>query len=662
MCVLVSVVLCSCECERADSLTINSPDGRVSIKFALKQTPEANEVPCYSVSFNGQAIITESPLGIEFKDSGLLMQNLVIKDVSQRTIDESYTLPFGKRTSCRDYCREGRISLAEKAAPKRKIDLFFRAYNDGVAFRYGFPRQQFLQDFVITDEHTGFRFAGNWRAYTTSKAPMDDYENTYVTYELLSRIPHKTIFRMPLLLEHDQKVWVAITEANLTDYAGMSLEVDEQVPNQLKGVLTGWPEDPSIKVKATAPHRSPWRVLMIADDPGRLLESDIILNLNEPCALADTTWIKPGKQTWGWWNGNVVKGADFETGMNYKTYKHYIDFCARNKIEYCGICEEGSLGWFGEHEKNNCMPKKGVNTATAIPQLRMDELAAYAQNKGVGLTLWFNCDAFMERSDECFANMTKWGVKGFMFDFIDGDHQKRVNMCHELLKLAAEHKMFVIFHGAYKPTGICRTYPHLLNQEGVRNLEYNKWSKEPITPEHNLTVAFTRMPVGPMDYHQGGFRSVPPSEFQPRHNPVVIGTRCHHLAMYVVYENYLQMVCDYPAAYEGQLGFDLIRRVPTTWDDIRVINAKVGEYITVARKKGAEWYVASMTSSRPRELKIPLAFLSGGEYVVEIWSDASQTDKNLNHLVKQTIESSASDTIVAKLAPGGGHVMHIRPK
>jgi alpha-glucosidase len=295
------------------------------------------------------------------------------------------------------------------------------------------------------------------------------------------------------------------------------------------------------------------------------------------------------------------------------------------------------------------------------PEIELEELARYAKEKGVGLRLWVHWKPLERQMEEAFAQYERWGLRGLMVDFLDRDDQEMVEFSERVLEKAAEHRLHIQFHGAWKPTGRERAYPNLFNHEGALNLEYLKWSNDP-TPEHNVMVPFTRLLAGPMDYHLGGFRSVRREDFKPRGvSPIVLGTRCHHLAMYVVYQNAMPQVVDYPTTYETAPGFDFIERVPVTWDETRVPVSQVGDYIVVARRNGNDWYVGAMTDWTARALDIPLNFLKPGSYTAEIWSDAPETAEDPNLLKKDRITVTPQDKIRARLATGGGWVAHIKP-
>ena len=643
------------------TITLNSPDKRISIQFKINKKDSNQNIPIYNVYFNKTPILIDSELGIDFKDSGVFKENVIVKDVSYDSKDEIYPVINGKTAKARNHYNEANITLKETVGLKREIILSFRAYKDGVAFRYTIPKQNKINEFVIRNELSNFKFTNDSKVYYLSFGDYtNSHEGTYKIEKMSELVTDTTHIDLPVLIETKESIWIAITEAALVDYAGLNLKKSNNA-NTFQSDLTPSINNADIKVKGTTPHKSPWRVLMIADNPGRLIESNIILNLNEPCKIKNTEWIKPGKTTWHWWNGTIAKNVNFNPGMNTATMKYYIDFCAENNIDYHALVDQSGQGWYGKSRGD----LTNEDITTSIPEIDLQEILTYAKKKGIGIRVWLHHTNVKRQMEEAFPLYEKWGIKGYMLDFFDEGRadQETVNFSNQVLKESAKHHLKVQFHGAYKPTGLRRTFPNLVNIEGVLNLEYLKWSDR-CTPEHNVIVPFTRMLAGPMDYHLGGFRSVKKEEFNAEGNliePVVMGTRCHHLAMYVVYENPVPSVCDYPEAYKNQLGFEFIKQVPTVWDDINVINAKVGEYITIARRKGDEWYIGSMTDWTGRKIKIPLDFLSEGNYSAEIYSDIEESNKNPNMLEKEEYLVTSKDIIITQLVSGGGNVIKVSP-
>ena len=643
----------------AQSVALHSPNKQIVVHFRISDEGAKQRIPMYDVHFMGTPILMDCELGLDFLKSGILQEQLVLTSTSFHALDETYSVVNGKTATARNHYNEVTISLEETTGLRRRLDVSFRAYDDGIAFRYTLPRQAALDDFVITNELSRFATSTDPTVrYLSFEEYANPHEGLYETRKMSHIDTKSTHIDVPVLLECDDGAWVAITEAALVDYAGLYLRRVKGT-NAFESDLTPSRRDPKVKVCGVAPHKSPWRVLMIADNPGALITSNLILNLNEPCRITDTSWIKPGKTTWHWWNGTTAKDVDFTPGMNTATMKHYIDFCAENGIGYHALVDHEGQGWYGKSRGD----LENEDMTTATPEIDMQEILRYAKQKGVEMRVWMHWKNAARQMGEAFPLYEQWGIKGFMMDFMDHSDQDMMRFCHQVLELAAKHHLKVQFHGASKPTGLRRTFPYLTNIEGVLNLEYLKWSDK-CTPEHNVIVPFTRMLAGPMDYHLGGFRSVKREDFEARRQnlePVVMGTRCHHLAMYVVYENPVPMVCDYPTAYRHQPGLEFLRQVPTVWDDTKVINAKVSDYITVGRRHGDEWYIGSMTDWTERELAIPLAFLSDREYSATIYSDTQETKKDPNLLKKEQYLVTATDTITAKLGSGGGHVIVLSP-
>ncbi|MGN6534088.1 MAG: glycoside hydrolase family 97 catalytic domain-containing protein, partial [Ginsengibacter sp.] len=347
-------------------------------------------------------------------------------------------------------------------------------------------------------------------------------------------------------------------------------------------------------------------------------------------------------------------------GVNFGTCKYYIDFAARNHIEYSSVIGYGGFAWYKSDATGYEEVGPNTDVTQAVPSLNMQQVCDYAKEKGVGIHLWVNWKAIYPNLEKAFTQFEKWGVKGMMVDFLNRDDQEMVKIQEEILKKAAEHHLFIQFHGAYKPTGLSRTYPNQFTREGALNYEYNKWRTEGLSPNHDLDIVFTRLLAGETDYHLGGFRAVPPSKFKTQYTrPLMIGTRCHMLGMYVVLESYLSMVADYPAAYEGQPGFEFLQEVPTVWDETRVPAAEVGKYVTIARRKGNDWYIGSINNTEARTIKVPLSFLPSGNYTAELYSDAADVAEAPNHLIKQVITANNAEVITIKLAAGGGAAMRL---
>ena len=641
----------------AQALTLTSPDERIQLTFSLTDGAQ----PTFTVSHNGAAV-AGGTLGMAFTGAGPLLEGLRIVDSQRATRDESYSIPVGKTSSARDHHHELRVALQEIAAPRRRLDVVFRAFDDGIAFRYVIPQQDAMSDFVLTDEHTHLHFAAN---ATARVLPLRNYTTPYEWYyqtHTVADIPPQMLIGMPMLVQVPRvgggPLWLAVTEANLTDYAGMYLSPLQGRPGTLTSKLSPLPgREDGAKVIGRAPHASPWRILMIADDPGRLIESNIIFNVSEPSQIADTSWIRPGKTTFPWWNGYALEGVDFEPGVNTATMKHYIDFCAEQGIPYHSL-DGLDIAWYG----GPIHPKGPTDITTAAPSIDLAEVLRYAKQKGVRLRLWMHWKPLQEQIDRAFALYEQWGIEGVMVDFMDRDDQEMVRFYHEMAEKAARHHLTITFHGAYKPTGMERTWPNVLSYEAVLNQEYNKWEPPGVRgtpPEHNLDAAFIRMLAGPLDYHQGGMRSVLPENYKWRDKaPPVQGTRGHQIAMYVVYQNHLSMMADYPAAYRGEAGLDFMVDVPANWDQTRVLHAELGKCIVIARRRGEDWYIGGMTAAEPRELKLPLDFVDEGDFKVDVWLD--DPGRGPNALDQRTATLSRGQMLEVAMPASGGFAARLK--
>lgn len=606
----------------------------------------------YAVNYKGTAIIDYSSLSLDFAEGAF--QDFKIGKPSYRDTTEEYELVVGKVKKVVTRYRELFLPLQETHTPFRHLNIRVRAFNDGLAFRYEYPVQQRWSSWELKEENSQFRLHGDPRAQLLLLPSFTTSHEGFYTKSLVSEIREDTLIDMPALFEFPNGNFAAITEAALSNYAGMYLV---RKADALVSRLSPLPNKPGIKAKITLPHHSPWRVIMLGDHIGSLIESNILTSLNEPSKIKDVSWIKPGKTTFPWWNGNITPDTSFAPGNNFETNKYYIDFCARNGLEYHSVVEYGLHQWYVD-DGIPFEPGPHSDVTRAVPGLDIQQICDYAKTKGVGIRFWIHWKALYPKLDTAFALYEKWGIRGMMVDFMDRDDQEMVNIQEEILRKAAEHHLHIQFHGAYKPTGMHRTYPNEFTREGTLNYETNKWNEEGLSPNHDLDIVFTRMLAGPADYHLGGFRAVLPSQFKTQFTrPLMIGTRCHMLAMYVVLENYQGMVCDYPAAYEGQPGFDFIKRVPTTWDETRVLDARLGEYVIIARRKGDTWYVGAITNDRAREVSIPFAFLPTGKHTVSLYRD--QSDENPNSLTNELRKINNQEVLMVRLAAGGGTALII---
>jgi alpha-glucosidase len=657
---LPAIALAAAACalgQSSDLLSLSSPNGQIQFQLFLSQQPDPSEPYnrlAYQVSFKGKELIDTSFMGLNIVDQPILGVNVGLETSKTAAVDQTYTVPAGKSRSIRDHYNSLTAQYLQNGTLGRRITVEVRAYDDGVAFRYVVPWSNPLVDMQIVDEFTEFQFAQDAETYPLIlKDFQTPYEDQY-NRNTLSGIHSDSLIALPFLVEQPGVGWVAVTEADIDNYAGMYLQ--HQDGRIMISTLAPRVDDNTIAVHTSAPMTCPWRVLLIGAEPGRLIESNIVSNLNPPSAIADTSWIKPGKTAWNWWSGTQADGVDFQPGMNTATIKHYIDFAADSKLEYMLI----DAGWAAPGE--GALPPDITRAIpAAIPAIDMPEILRYAKSKGVGVWLGAHWTSVQRQMEEAFALYEKWGVAGVEIDGMNRDDQWMVDFYRRMAKTAAGHHLMVDFHGAYKPDGMSRTWPNVISREAVMGLEYLKWSAR-TTPDHDVMLAFTRMLAGPMDYTPGGFDNVIPAEFQPRNNkPMVMGTRAHQLALYVVFDSPLMMVSDYPEAYKGQQDFEFIKEVPSSWDETHVVTGRVGEFVTLARKKGNEWYLGGITNWDSREVNLPLEFLGSGEYVAEIYSDAPDADVNPKHTTIEQRRVTASTLLKVNLAPGGGVAVRFVP-
>ncbi len=639
--------IAACNTTENNDIRVTSPDNKITADIEFDDSLAL----VYSISYNGEKLIQNAKLGLNFQDSDALSKGLILNEIEEKSIVEKYDVVVGKSDSAVNHYNELTLKLAEKAAPNRKLNLIIRSYNDGVAFRYEIPEQENMESIKIKNELTNFVLDAQDECWALELKNFNtSYEEHYNHYAI-GDLNSDTLIGFPLTIKTKNGKYMCITEAALTNYAGMYLKKDTADSGTLATVLSPLPGK-DMAVETTPGMKTPWRVIMITDHPGNLITSNLILNLNEPNAIGDTDWIKAGKTAWPWWSGRVVEDVNFEGGMNTETMKYYIDFAHESGLENLLI----DALWYGDHTD----PSQDITST--IPEIDMPGIIDYANEKGVDVYLWLNWENTRDQMDKAFPLYEEWGVKGIKVDYMNRDDQQMVNFYHQLVKNAAEHHLMVDLHGAYKPTGIRRTYPNLMTREGILGLEYFKWSDKP-DPEHNVTVPYTRMVTGPLDYTPCGFDNVTRDEFESiNEDPKVMGTRGHHIAMFVVYESPFQMVSDHPASYKGQPGFDFIKKIPATFDETRFLDGIIGDYVVLARRKSGNWYIGGMNDWTERTVELDLSFLGDGQFSATIYSDGENAGTNPKELNVETKEISKQDKIGLKMASGGGFAIEITPK
>ncbi|KQS55342.1 alpha-glucosidase [Brevundimonas sp. Leaf363] len=632
---------------QAETFAVVSPDGRVRLDFAQQE----NGAPTYAVSFDGKPVLAPSGLGLTLETGGQIGANLQVAGSTERRGDDHYTL-LGKASEVRQAYVERTVEMSEpsggQTAP-RQLTLTFRAYDDGVAFRVSTPNPG-PAPISLRAENTQFSFVGGETCWGLNLGRVNSSHEGEYDPVPAARLRATALYDAPLMCQRPDGPAFAIAEADLTHYAGMYLSGRGDGEPGVEISLAPHPADRTVAVRTRlgAPLTTPWRVVMVGERPGDLIESTLVANLN-PDPEFDASWVKPGRSAWDWWNGGQLDGLP-NSGMNTETFKRFIDFAAEHHLEYVMIDE----GWYIGAGGGGIM-RPGVDITRTVPDMDIPALVAYGREKGVRLWLWLNWMALEAQFDDALDQYEKWGIAGIKVDFMDRDDQPMVDWFHRLLGQAADHHLMVDLHGAYHPTGLYRTYPNFLTQEGVMGAEYNKWSSR-VTATHNVTLPYTRMLVGPMDYTGGGFNNVRPQDFEHRFlRPTVMTTRAHNLAMFVVYDSPLAIVADSPDVYAGQPEMPFIDAVPTVWDETRFITGEVGQSIVLARRKGRDWWVGAMNNEEAKTVSVPLDFLGAGRFQAQLYTDGAQPTDT----VRETRAVASTDTLTLSLAGSGGAAIRI---
>ena len=617
-------------------LTVKSPDGKINV------TITNNDILGYSVSYNGRAIINPSRLGFEFKDELAMTGNFSVVDQSVKSFNETWVpVVKSKHAEIVNNYNELQLTLKEKSDPMRQMELFVRAYNDGAAFQYKLLRSGKVGDRQITKELTTFNIPGDPKAWIVEYGGYSSSNEAEFIEHPLSYLNEKSIAGMPMLMEYGNNCWVAISEAKIDNYAAFYIGTNSAA-NQLTTKLVPVPGEPEagVKVRFSDEVCTPWRVLMIGETPGTLIESEIIQNLNDPCTIKDPSWIKPGMSAWDhWWSGEVK--------MEMPVIKQYIDLASSMGWPYMLV----DWQWYGKFNSPDADITKWA------PQINMPEIIEYARSKNVKIIIWLYSSDVNRNSafKKSFPIYEKWGVAGIKIDFMDRDDQQMVNWYHDIIKCAAENHLMVDFHGAYKPDGIIRTWPNMITREGVMGNEYYKFSNK-MSPEHNVKLAFTRMLAGQMDYTPGAFLNVTREQYKNQTPAVVWNTRAAELSKFVIYESPLTVVCDHPDNILNQPGSDFLKLVPTTWDDIKFISGYPGDYIAIAKRSGDKWFVGVMNNSIGKSIDLNLSFLPAGNYKAQTWSDTKNSDKEPKQIKNAILSIKSPGIFKVKMANDGGFV------
>lgn len=655
--VLIGLFLLSIGDLLAEQIETVSPNNNVKIIFEL----DISGNPGYTVLYCGKSILNRSGLGIILKGNDVLGKSMNILNKRGFTLDEVYKVYGGKSSTARNHYNETMVELQETGGQRRMLNIYFRAYDDGAAFRYEIPEQPNLTNVEIVKEATMFNFAVNemiWAMLSDKAGQGYNYEGRYLK-NTIENLSSDKIIPFPVTLK-GSNYYATLSEANLQNYSGMYLKKSGKMKNGFESILASLPGNSSVSVKANTPMKTPWRMMIIGDTPGALIESNLVLNLNEPLQIADPSWIKPGKALWDWWAGWANFNADYAYGMNTATIKDFIDFASENGIEYMQV----DATWYGSFDANASYSDfSNLKLTKSIPQVDLSYLASYANSKGVGLLLWMHWKHVDAQMDAAFPYYEQLGIKGVKIDFMDSDDQEMVDFYYRTVKKAAEHKLLVNFHGAYKPDGLRRTFPNLITREAVMGEEYSKWDNNPNSPSDNVVLPFTRMVIGPMDMTPGGVRPVMKGDYSPSHNPPeVLGTQMHQAAKLIVFESPLLTLNEGPWTYRNTPIFDLFKIIPASWDETKVLKAEIEKYIVIARRKEDKWFIALMTDWNSRNIDVNLSFLSDYNYSATIYRDKPRSTNEPKVFEKLSKNVTKSDDIDMYLAPGGGGVIILEPK
>jgi len=633
--------------------TLKSPDGRTSVTVSAGAAIE------YSVSHDGTLLLDKAEAAMTLSDA-VFGEGAKVRKVRYGSVDKTVASPVYKKASVRDCYNEMVLSF-------KGYNLVFRAYDDGVAYRFvsGLKGER-----TVISEKADFRFAGDWNLYVPYVARDTDsyesqffnsFENTY-SYHPLSAWENGHLAFMPLVVDAPAGIKVCITEADLLDYPGMYL-YNSGKGTTLNGVFAAYPKEfhqgghnmlqaivdsrEDYIAKVSGETSFPWRVIIVTSEDKELADNDMVWRLSTP-ASGDFSWVKPGKVAWDWWNDWNIAGVDFKSGVNNETYKYYIDFASANGIGYVILDE----GWAVNLE---------ADLFKVVPEIDLEMLCAYAREKGVDLILWGGYWAFDRDMEEVCRHYSEMGVKGFKIDFMDRDDQQMVEFYRRAAETTAKYKLMVDFHGAYKPVGLNRTYPNVINYEGVHGLENMKWSPDADQVTYDVTIPFIRMVAGPFDYTQGAMRNATWDSYRPVNSePMSQGTRCRQLAEYVVFESPLNMLCDTPTNYLKEPECTaFISAVPTVWDETIALDGKIADYVAIARRGGDVWYVGAMTDWDERDMVLDLGFLGEGDWTAEVFRDGVNADRNASDYVRETVAVPGDRVLKIHLAPGGGCALRL---
>ncbi|WP_423128391.1 glycoside hydrolase family 97 protein [Gaoshiqia sp. Z1-71] len=645
----------------AQPLILKSPDGNLQV------TIETGNQLRFSVSHGQTEVLAASPISMSLKNGTVWGINPKLKSNKAQSVNQTISASIYKKNEIQDVYNELILNFSGN------YSVIFRAYDQGVAYRFTTTAKE---EIFIQNEEVSLNFSHDKQAlvpYVRDFDPQNfdrqffnSFENTY-THLKISELNKDRLMFLPMVVALDDGKKLCFTEADLESYPGLYL-INRTGNTSLTGVFAPYPkqtkqgghnmlqqivtERENYIAKLSGPRSFPWRVLAVSASDKELLNNDLVYLLAAPSRVPDISWIKPGKVAWDWWNDWNIYGVDFRAGINNETYKYYIDFAADHGIEYVILDE----GW---------AVNKQADLLQIVPEIDVKELVGYGNAKNVGIILWagyWAMDRDLENVCRTYADM---GVKGFKVDFMDRDDQLMVDFYYRCAATAAKYKLMIDYHGAYKPTGLHRTYPNVINFEGVFGLEQLKWSPAEVDMvTYDVTMPYIRMLAGPLDYTQGAMRNASRHNYRPVNSePMSQGTRCRQLAEYVIFESPFNMLCDNPSNYMNEPeSTRFIAEIPTVWDKTIALDGKIGEYIAIARQKDGIWYVGGLTNWDKRELTVDLSFLDEGNYQLEIFRDGINADRAARDYKKEIVPLPANKKLGVTMMPGGGFAAKISKK
>lgn len=636
-----------------DTLRVSSPDGKINVSLAL------SPAITYRIEYRNEPVIIKSFIGLTLLN-GPSFENLAVKSVAHRSVDSIIIAPFPeKRKHIPDQYNEATVRF------RQPLQLIIRAYNDGIAYRFV---TTIADSITVKSERAEFNFAGNYPLYFPAVAPRTDADIFHTSFEepyqfkVLDSLSAQTLCFTPVLAAPQNGFRILITESDLEDYPGMFVSGNND--HSLHGVFAPYPLEEKIVegdypervvtrranfiARTTGSRKFPWRVIAIAAEDKALPANDIVYRLASPSRVKDISWIHPGKGTDEWIIGINLFNVPFTSGINTATYKYYIDFAKRFGFDRIML----DAGWSDTRD-----------LLRITPGLDMDTIAAYAKQNNIRLSMWTLAMTLDRQLEPALDQFNRWGVDFIMTDFIDRDDQQAVRFYYRVAEACVRHRLMLMYHGAFKPAGFGRTFPNALTRESVLGSEYNAWSNK-ATPEHNVQLPFIRMVSGPMDYEPGLLDNGTRETFRPIWNKVMsFGTRCHQLAMFVVYESPMQFFSGNPSQGLMEPRFmELLGSIPTTWDTTIVVDGKIGEYIITARKKGNDWFIAGMTNWTARSLPLQLNFLDEGIYDGEWCEDGINADRHASDYRMSSSPFRRGDTFNIGMAHGGGWLLRLRKR